>query len=177
MKKKFILLFILFIFSLTTKAQLNDNAIVRTMLENADEMGKKFIAKDYKAFLKYSHPLVTASMGGEKKVYDQILADIKSLEEQEITFLSIKFGVPSKIISVGNEKQAVVPEMIEMKVPGGTLTTTTSMLAISTDKGINWYFVDTGGHNLATMKNLLPTLSNQLEIPEPQDPSFEEDNK
>ena len=41
-------------------------------------------------------------------------------------------------------------------------------------KGANWYFVDTGGHNLLNMKALLPSLSDELVIPEPQDASFEE---
>lgn len=177
MKKNFTLLFTLFALPLLLNAQQNDAAMVTKMLEQADDMGKKFVAKDYKAFLKYSHPAVITSMGGDKKVYDQTIEDLKALDAQEIKFIAIKFGVPSKIVSVGNERQAVIPEIIEMKIPGGKLTNTASMLAISLDKGMNWYFVDTGGHNLMNMKALLPTLSDELEIPEPQDPSFEEEIK
>lgn len=177
MRKKVLILFILFALPFITQAQQNDAVIVKNMLEQANDMGKKFIAKDYKAFLKYSHPLVIQSMGGEKTVYDQTIADLKALQEQEITFLSINFGVPSKIVSVGDERQSVIPELIEMRVPGGKLTNTASMLAISPDKGANWYFVDTGGHNLVNMQLLLPSLSNELIIPPAQDPSFEEDSK
>jgi len=167
-------LFILLTLPLVVHAQQDDTVMVTKMLQQADDMGKKFIAKDYKAFLKYSHPAVIKSMGGEDRVYDQTVRDLKDLENKEVTFAAIKFGVPSKIIAVGDERQAVIPEIIEMYIPGGKLTNTASMLAISLDKGANWYFVDTGGHNLLNMKNLLPSLSDELVIPEPQDASFEE---
>lgn len=173
MRKKFIVLLTLLALPLFVIAQ-DDTAMATKMLQQADDMGKKFIAKDYKAFLKYSHPAVIKSMGGEDRVYDQTVRDLKDLENKKVTFAAIKFGVPSKIIAVGDERQAVIPEIIEMYIPGGKLTNTASMLAISLDKGANWYFVDTGGHNLLNMKALLPSLSDELVIPEPQDASFEE---
>ena len=177
MKKKFLVLFTLLTLPLLLNAQDSDPAMVKKMLEQADDMGRKFVAKDYKAFLKYSHPAVIESMGGYTKMYDRTIEDLKALDKQEIKFIAITFGVPSKIITVGDERQAVIPELIQMQIPGGKLTTTASMLAISTDKGVNWYFADTGGTNLELMKNLIPSLSDDLVIPEPQDPSFEEDVK
>jgi hypothetical protein len=169
---------ILFIFLLTAGNTFSQNNNLTTkLLEQADDMGKKFIAKDYSGFLKYSHPKVVKTMGGEAKMIADTKKEIESLENEGVTFLSIKFGAPDKIITIENELQCTFPEMIEMQVTGGKLTTTTTLIAISTDNGNNWYFLDTGGNNLYSMKMLLPNLSDELDIPIPSDPIFEEDIK
>ncbi len=174
MKTK-IILFITLLIATNTFAQ-NDNLTTK-LLEQADDMGRKFVAKDYAGFLKYSHPKVVKSMGGEKKMIADTAKEMESLEKEGVTILSVKFGVPDKIIIVGDELQCTLPEMIEMQIVGGKLTTTTTLIAISSDKGVSWYFLDTSGNNLYSMKMLLPNLSDELNIPIPPDPSFEEDIK
>lgn len=176
MKRKIILFAAVMLISLCSYAQ-DDAALIKTMLEQANEMGKKFIAKDYVGFLKYSHPAVIKVMGGEEKMTADTVKELQSLEKEGITFLNVKFGIPSKIIRVDAELQCTLPEIIEMQVTGGKLTATTTMIAVSQDNGKNWYFIDAAGNNTDNMRLLIPTLSNELYIPMPQDPSFEEDVK
>lgn len=176
MKRKIILFASVMLISLCSYAQ-DDAALIKTMLDHANEMGKKFIAKDYVGFLKYSHPAVIKVMGGEEKMTADTVKELQSLEKEGITFLSVKFGVPSKIIKVDTELQCTLPEIIEMQVTGGKLTATTTMIAVSQDNGKNWYFIDAAGNNIDNMRLLIPTLSKELYIPMPQDPSFEEDVK
>lgn len=176
MKYKIFFFAIYLLATLQTFAQ-SDAELTKSMLLQADDMGKKFIAKDYKAFLAYSHPATVKIMGGKEKMISETTKEFTQLESEGIKFLDVKFGVPSKIVRTGKELQSIIPEIIEMKVKGGKLTTTTSLIAISQDNGKNWFFVDSAGNNLQNMKGLLPTLSDELEIPMPQDPSFEEDPK
>lgn len=176
MKKTLFILF-LTLFNLSTAYSQVNGAMDKAVLEQADDMGKKFIAKDYAGFLLYTHPIVVKNMGNREKMLEETTKSFKQLEAENITFLAVKFGAPSKIITVGNELQCIIPQMIEMKVPGGTLTAHTSLIAISNNKGKNWYFVDASNNNLENMKLLLPTLSSELILPDPQDPTFEEDPK
>jgi len=176
MKRKIILFVAAILLSVCTYAQ-DDAALTKAMLEQANEMGKKFIAKDYTGFLKYSHPAVIKVMGGVEKMTTATITELQAIEKEGVKFISIKFGVPSKIIRANNELQCTLPEAIEMRVPNGKLTTTTTMIAVSQDKGKNWYFIDTSGNNLGNMQLLLPTLSDDLYVPMPTDPIFEEDVK
>lgn len=40
-----------------------------------------------------------------------------------------------------------------------------NLIAISTDKGANWTFIDTSGKDISTMEKTFPYLSSQLELP------------
>jgi hypothetical protein len=171
MKKNLILLLTLILFS-PLSAQVNGELDAK-VLTKAHEMAKTFIAKDYEAFAKFSHPAVVKVMKGEKAMIQRLKKDFGELESQGITFLELKFSAPSKMITVENELQCTIPQQIVMLVPGGTLTATTTVIAISEDQGNNWYFIDTAGNNVGNMKALIPSLSLDLPVPMPQDPMFE----
>lgn len=177
MKKNIIALLALIITSFTASSQTaNLKAVI---LKQANEMGKSFIAKDYAAFAKYSHPAMVEMMGGEEKILEYITVNFKQLETEGVIFQKVSFGEPSKILKVKHEDkeelQCTLPQMIEMKIPGGIFTANATLIALSRDKGANWYFIDTSGNNLTSMKKLIPSLSSELVIPENQEPSFVED--
>jgi hypothetical protein len=172
MKRKIVLLAAAILISIGSYAQIDP---VKTMLLQANDMGQKFLAKDYAAFLEYSHPATLKVMRGIKPATAKVTQEMAELEEDGIRILSINFGVPSKIIQVGDELQSTVPQIMVMHIPGGTMTSTTTMLAISQDKGKKWYFIDMSNYDLRDMKALIPSLSDELYLPGPIDPSFEPD--
>ena len=155
----------------------NDDALVKTMLEQANVMGKKFLEKDYTGFLKYGHPRTIEVMGGLQTAVTKMTTQMKQIEEEGIYVIGLTYGTPSKIIRVDGELQSTLPQILEMRVSGGVISAPTTMLAISKDMGKNWYFLDTANYNHADMKLLLPNLSDEIIIPERTDPSFEPDSK
>jgi len=171
MKKNLIILLSLLLFT-SLQAQVNGELDAK-VLTRAQEMAATFIAKDYDAFAKFSHPAVVKMMKGEKAMVEKLKKDFGELESEGITFLELKYSAPSKMIAVDNELQCTIPQQIVMLMPKGKLTATTTLIAISEDKGENWYFVDTAGNNLTNMKALIPSLSPDLPVPMPQDPMFE----
>lgn len=175
MKTK-IILFAALLISLCSYAQ-NEEVLFTTMLEQANSMGKKFIDQDYAGFLKYSHPRTIEVLGGEQTATVKFTQQMKEIGDEGITFISINYGTPSKIIRVANELQSTLPQIIEMHVPGGIVTATTTLLAISQNDGKNWSFLDTANYNHYDMKLLLPNLSDEIIIPERTDPAFEPDSK
>ena len=50
-----------------------------------------------------------------------------------------------------------------------------TLIAISNDKGENWYFVDTTGKDIKALQKLLPNLSDDLKIPKMTQPIFIEE--
>jgi hypothetical protein len=176
MKRKILSFAAILLVSICSYAQNND-AVIKALYEQANDMGKKFISQDYAGFLKYSHPSTIKAMGGEKKAVEKITTEMLSIGKDGIIVTKLTFGTPSKIIIANDELQCTVPQIMEMHVPGGKITSTNTMLAISNDKGKNWYFLDTANYSFDDMKMLLPNLSDQIVIPERTDPAFEETPK
>jgi hypothetical protein len=175
--KKVALLFLLFLAVASAYPQAGQDAPNRALLQQADIMGKAFIAKDYPAFGRFTHPTILALLGGEKNLLEYTTKNFAELEAEGITFLSVSFASPDKILVVDGELQTTLQQMIEMKVAGGTITVTTTLVAVSRDNGKSWYFVDVSGNNITEMRKVIPNLSPALVIPEASDPSFVEDTQ
>jgi len=173
MKKKLLLvLFTLFSFVAVYPQGSVNGAMDRVILEQADQMGKYFVAKDYVSFAKFTHPTVLSLMGGEERMLQAIKDSFGQLEAEGVTFVGLTFTAPTKIAVVADELQCTLGQMIEMKVGGGSMTVSALLVAISRDGGKNWYFADTSGNDLKTMQKMIPNLSNELVFTEIGEPTF-----
>ncbi|MBS1655695.1 MAG: hypothetical protein JSU05_12665 [Bacteroidetes bacterium] len=84
----------------------------------------------------------------------------------------ILIGNPGEIISYKKQLQSVVPQTTTVHTLLGDVTAETSLIAISSDDGKNWQFVDTNIYKADKLKNVLPDLSPQLVIPPQKKPQF-----
>ncbi|WP_417357139.1 hypothetical protein [Flavobacterium sp.] len=150
----------------------------QSVLKQANDMGQSFLDKDYDTFATYTHPKVMKAMGGKDNMVKNLKRSFDGFENEGVSFLGTDYSAPSKIITVEDgTMQCTLIQMIEMKVKGGKLTSQSCLLAISENKGKNWYFLDTAGYNHPTMKTLIPNLSDEIVIPGRIDPVFEPDEK
>ncbi len=136
----------------------------------AANMGAAFISGDYKTFANYTFPLVLKSMGGAAKMAAVLTKTTSDMKVKGMSFTNISFDEPSKIIKSGKELQATIAQHTEIKLSQGKLVSTSTLIAISIDNGINWTFIDTSNKDKATLKKALPNLSNAIIIPPPQQP-------
>jgi hypothetical protein len=176
--KKLILLLILFASGYISIAQtalpdISDEEL--KLQQEATKMCNFFLEKKFPAYIKYVHPKVIQMVGGEKAMIDVLENTFVQLKEQGFTFNKASMGHPSSIITAGKEQQAIIPQILEMKNETGTLVSTSYLVAISSDKGKTWQFIDTGGKTLAEMKKVFPNLSNALVIPPKKQPVFNKD--
>jgi len=147
----------------------------KAISKQARIMGKLLLKKDFKSFSKYTYPKVVEMMGGKKKMIEVLKEGLKEMESNGTKILSVTIGEPSQIVAIENELQCTVPETLKLKVQNGTLITISTLIAISIDNGKNWYFVDTSGEDIQSMKKNLPNLSLDLVIPEKVAPIFYKD--
>jgi hypothetical protein len=61
-----------------------------------------------------------------------------------------------------------------MRVPGGRIVSQSTLIGISNNGGENWYFIDTSGKDIQTMKRSFSNLSEKLIIPQQVKPIFYE---
>lgn len=165
------LFFIVFFYSSTFGQSKNiDHALI--IKEQAEEMVQWLLKKDFRSFCKYTYPKIIEMMGGQQKMVEFLEKSSKEMKSEGVEFLNITIGNPSDVIIVGNELQCTVPQTLEVKVPNGRVISQSTLIAISKDNGKQWYFVDTSGKDIQTMKKTLPNLSAELIIPEKSQPKF-----
>jgi hypothetical protein len=155
--------------------QTKSNHFSKTIRKQAEMMGQLLIQKDFNSFTKFTYPKIVEMMGGKQKMIEVMEKGSKEMEAEGTGFLKVTFGEPSQIITEKNELQCTLSQEIKMKVPNGQLLTESTLIAISTDNGKNWYFLDTSGKDILTMKSMLPNLSKNLVIPNQKQPTFYKD--
>ncbi len=166
MKNKLLLIIVLLL--LINKAY-NQN-LQTTIKVQAVNMANALIQNDFPNFVKYMDPKIIAYVGGKEKLKATMDTAALKMKMFGASFKKILIGNPGEIISYKNQLQCVVPESTEIESVLGSLAAQTSLIAISIDKGKNWYFTDTNIYKADKIKSLMPDLSPKLVIPPQQKP-------
>jgi len=87
----------------------------KTMLEQGNAMGKYLVEKNYKSFVKHTHPKLLEMVGGEQAMIDAVREDNKQTEAKGYSMVKIHVDTPTTIIKEGNELQSTVQQKIEMR--------------------------------------------------------------
>lgn len=151
-----------------SKTQTNSDPYKENIKKEAEKMGNLMVTKDYKNFIKYMYPPLINLMGGEERIlstFEQGLPNGSSIEKITISDLS-------DTIQIQNQIQCTLKEEITMKVNGGKLLATSTLIGLSEDNGKTWYFLDSNGHSLESLKEKFPNISDKLTITENEKPTF-----
>jgi hypothetical protein len=138
--------------------------------QQSSKMGAAFVAGDYKIFANYTYPLILKSMGGAARMIEVLNRTTNDMKAKGISFSNITFDEPSKIVKGSKELQATIAQHTEIKLPQGRLVSTSTLIAVSTDNGVNWTFIDTSNKDMATLRKALPNLSPAITVPPQQPP-------
>ncbi|MEO6837731.1 MAG: hypothetical protein ABI261_03365 [Ginsengibacter sp.] len=161
--------FVIFSFAaFTSYSQVKD--ATQNIKQQSAKMGQSFINGDYAAFAKYTYPKLLAAMGGEIKMAAALTKVTNDMKSKGMSLNSITFSEPSKIIKSDKELQATIAQHTDIKVPDGRAVSTSTLIAISTDNGISWTFIDTSNKNIAALRKAMPNLSTAITIPPQQPP-------
>src|SRR4030088_907067 len=109
----------------------------------AMDMARAVLARDVNKLVEYMPPKLVADAGGKDKL--MIARDTlnKYMKQFGAEIKKVTIGNPGKIISYKNQWQATVPQATEIKVMASKAILESTLIAISEDKGLHWYFVDT----------------------------------
>ena len=147
----------------------NQNTIIKIQ---AMEMAKALQKKDFTSFTRYMHPKVIQMAGGTARMIEKMDTINTVAKQFGAEIKRILIGNPTNIINYKKELQVTLPQTTEMKTGFGNLTLETTLVAISTDGGKNWYFIDTSVYDIQDVKKVLPDLSPDLVIPTAKPPKF-----
>jgi len=156
------------IFLLQSFGQVND--AIQNVKQQANKMGQAFANADYTTFARYTYPKILAAMGGESRMAAELAKVVDEMKSQGMSFNSISFGEPSTIVRSGKELQCTLAQHTDIIVPKGRAVSTSTLIAISTDNGVNWTFIDTSNKDMTTLRKALPNLSSAIKVPPQQPP-------
>lgn len=174
MKKIFVLVvsFLIYQFhSFSQDSQNNQSALTQAVITQANQMAASYKSGDYKGYVKFILPVYVNAAGGQAKMIASFNALDAQLKSKDMSINSIVYTDPSEILKVKNESQCVIEQQTELQSAKGRVTTYTTLIAISTDDGKTWKFMDTSNMDIAMVRRLLPNLSSKIVLPAKQKPT------
>lgn len=166
-----------FVFLLTNSAfaqTKKPNPLDAKVIAAAKQMDNALVKKDYATFMKTVYPQVISNTeGGAERMEKELQAQLEGMEKSGNSITAAWPGKPSKMIDTAGEMQCTLPQFMNMKLPNGMLTTETTLICLSPDKGNTWYFIDATDKPLEQWRTVFPNISCRLEIPKPKEPKFE----
>lgn len=136
----------------------------------AIEMGRALINNDLSAFQKFLHPDVIKQAGGAEKMKMMSDSAIAIFKQFGGSIKRISYGNPSAIVNFKKEMQATLPQTTYITTSFADIELESTLIAISQDKGKHWYFIDSQLYTTESMKQKMPSISQDLVIPPPAKP-------
>ncbi|QKJ32429.1 hypothetical protein HQ865_22575 [Mucilaginibacter mali] len=173
MKKLFISLVVLLMLNICALAQ--HQAKVKAL---AQLVATATLKGDFKTVIDHTDPETVKAAGGRDamvKVMERVFTQMK---KQGAYVKSATAGEPGAIVTVNGKLFCLVPEIVGMAVPQssmmpkGVYTAQSTLLALSTDNGKNWYFVGSGSINEEAIYKKFPELKGKIVFPKPVPPQF-----
>jgi len=141
-----------------------DKVVYQALDNQAHQMSHAFIARDYGTFAKFMNPAVVKESGGMANIEAALAKVDETMHSQGVKVLKIDFGPPSKIVRQGNELQCTLPQQTDFQLPSGKIRSTSTLIAVSTDNGVHWTFIDTSTKDMQAIRKMLPNLSASIQI-------------
>lgn len=158
--------------SISSFGQINQDDLKQRIKLTANQMGQLFLIGDYNKFADYMYPKAVEKMGGKDRIVKALVDGNEKMESDGIKVKSIDFDDPSDILENAKTLQCIMPQILKLKVKGGTLVTKASLFAISEDNGQSWTFIDVSRKSYDQIKSMIPIFHPRLEILNWTEPTF-----
>jgi hypothetical protein len=170
MKWNIVIIVGLFILSCSQSNSIDKKQAEKNLINQVNTAGKYLLHKDYEAYVDYIYPAIVKETGGKEAIIRIIRNQMKNFELDGITITELKFGIPSPIIEEPNgELQAVITQSHTMRKGDEKISPDGALVAVSTDKGKNWKFIDVADKDGVGLRRQYPNLSGKLPIPDLRD--------
>ncbi len=163
MKKIAIIIPLLFCVLLSNSQTVSDN-----IKSQAEKMVTAFKDENYNSLLDYTYPKILEIAGGKVVLESMVKQMMDGMKADGVFVDSAKVGEPGAIFQAGSELHSTITQTVYMKYTGGKMISESTLLAVSMDEGINWYFLDIKQLTPEMKTQFFPDFNPDLIIPEPK---------
>ncbi|MDN3657059.1 hypothetical protein QWZ08_15525 [Ferruginibacter paludis] len=158
--------------SLLSQTLYADSASQSNALKQGTLMAKLLLKKDYRSFTAFTYAPIIKMAGGLDKMASYMEESFKGMEDEGFSIANVTVENCSKIIHLEKQLQCTLTEIVELKHTDGKLIQKSTLIGIYSDKGVTWTFIDTHGATLKKLQETIKELSNDLVVPEQQEPEI-----
>jgi hypothetical protein len=144
----------------------DESAGAGTAEQAAQAYADAALAGDFPSVADRTYPALVEFMGGREKLIAASADAMKTFKARGFAIQSVKASAPAQSLSEGEKTYAVVPTTMQVTAPGEDFEAKSYLLAISSDQGKTWTFMD--GGNLVDPKireKLLGKFPEKLKLP------------
>ena len=170
--RKLIITFFIFHFSFFIFFPASAQQFSSKIKTSAIEMSRALIGKKSNVFLQFMHPSMVKLAGGKAQLSVITDSALTVFEQFGGKITKINYGNPSEVVEYKKIMQAVLPQSTFLTSPLGDVELSSSLIAISNDKGESWTFIDTSLFGIEKIKSVMPDISPKLVIPKAVPPKF-----
>jgi hypothetical protein len=134
--------------------------------KQADDMAALMMQRNYKQMAYYTYPQIVKAMGGPDKMAEKVSQMMDEMQSRGMAFKSTTIDNIGDIVKSGTHLYSVIQQILQISNNGSIITGSSYLLAISSDNGKRWYFVDTAPFKHQNIKHLFPDYPPELVIPE-----------
>ena len=139
----------------------------------AKENSTAFTTANYDRLVDLTYPKVVELLGGREKMIELLRRGAEDMKSHGSSILGADIAEPKEVITAGDKRFAIVPMIVHVKVPEGTLRTNGFLLAVSTDQGKAWTFIDGAGLTREKLTQVFPDFPSEVSLPAPERPVLE----
>ena len=161
MRQPFILIILsILITSCGRSPPLSREQALANLKQQADRMCLAVETSDHETLADYTHPKIIDAVGGRAK----LIESVNGIKASGIAIRDVEiFNYPGDWIEAAGDYYAVLNKSTKMTMPtGAKVKVTGTLLAISSDRGRNWTFVE--GRPRRTLLTVFPKLPSDLLI-------------
>ena len=145
----------------------------------AAENSAAYASENYARLVDLTYPKLIELIGGRDRMIEMLRQGTEDLKARGSKILGAAVSEPKEIVMAGDRQFAIVPEVVRVQGPEGTLRSNSFLIAVSENRGKTWTFIDGAGlHNTPgkereTLAQIVPGFPSQLALPAWESPVLE----
>ncbi len=136
------------------------------ILSYAKKSADAQLALDIDEYLNYMHPNIIEMGGGEELAKQAVQQQLNTYKSMNVNVVSITHGDPGPLVKAGNELHCILPATTKLAQGDAEFDSVNTWLAISSDDGVTWSFIDMAYYDAGSLKIYLPEYNPAIVYPE-----------
>lgn len=120
---------------------------------------------DHVTVAQMTHPDITAKAGGIELMIKDLESESEAFKAQKVKFISGEVGGDVEILNFEHQFQTLQPVIINLTIDNEAYIARNNYLAVSDNKGDNWYFVDLEKYDEASLEAFIGAIHEGIVIP------------
>ncbi len=133
--------------------------------KGAEKYSKALVKAQWEKVLDLTYPEIITKNGGRQAMINQAKAFEAEMQQRGFELQKAELSDPLEIYKSGKFLMCAVPMRLTFNGPLGKLYSESSLLAVSSDEGKTWTYIDMAQVQISQLAEVFPEINPNLTIP------------